>query len=160
MDGNKKSLGDLSTNFWSSEFRCPCKKCAHKKVLVDDLLLFKLEMIRMDLGNKPITITSGNRCEEYNKKVGGHPNSAHIPRPKGKAADYKRKGIKSIKVALAAEKVGGLRIGVAKTYIHSDTKLPNPSRFWVYLGGNKIIYSIDIENKNLPKFYKIVTGGE
>ncbi|MCK5617139.1 hypothetical protein KAR91_85540 [Candidatus Pacearchaeota archaeon] len=157
MDGNKKSLGDLSTNFWKSEFRCPCKKCRRKKVLVDDLLLFKLEMIRMDLGNKPITITSGNRCPEENKIVGGWPNSAHIPRPKGKGSDVKVRGVKPINVGLAAEKVGGLRIGVAKWGCHLDTMPPNPSRFWIYLRG-KIIYSAHIANKSLKKFYQIIKG--
>ena len=106
-------VGDLSTHFYKHEFRCPCKKCRRKKVLVDDLLLFKLEMIRMECGNKPMTIISGNRCEEENKKVGGVYNSTHIPLPKGKGADVKIKGVKHLNVGLAAEKVGGLRIGIA-----------------------------------------------
>jgi len=149
--------GDLSTNFWKSEFRCPCKKCRRKKVLVDDLLLFKLEMVRIECGNKPMIINSGNRCPEENKKVGGHPNSAHIPRPKGKAIDGKIKGVKPIDIGLAAEKVGGLRIGIAKTYCHLDVMQPSPSRFWIYVRG-KPIYSGPIENKDLLKFYQIITG--
>jgi len=145
----------LSTNFKAKEFKCPCKKCLHKKVLVDDLLLFKLEMVRMACGNKPMTINSGNRCEEENARIGGHPNSAHIPRPKGKGADAKIKGKKPLDVGLAAEKVGGLRIGIAKTYCHLDVRPPSPSRFWIYIGG-KIIYSAKIENENLLKFYDII----
>lgn len=35
---------------------------------------------------KPIIITSGYRCQELNKKVGGKPNSFHL---KGLAADLK-----------------------------------------------------------------------
>ena len=157
MNKNETSLGDLSTNFWSSEFRCPCKKCRRKKVLVDDLLLFKLEMVRMELGSKPMIITSGNRCPEENEKVGGVPNSPHIPRPKGKASDVKVRGVKPIDVGLAAEKVGGLRIGVARTFCHLDVMPPNPSRFWIYIRG-KIIYSAKIANKSLIKFYKIIKG--
>jgi len=157
MDGNDKSFGDLSTNFWSWEFRCPCKKCRKKKVLVDDLLLFKLEMIRIALGNKPMIITSGNRCPEENKKVYGHSDSAHVPKPKGKGSDVKVKGVKPIDVGLAAEKVGGLRIGIAKTYTHLDTKPPIPSRFWIYTG-KKPIYSGSIENNDLLKFYQIIKG--
>ena len=152
-------LGDLSTHFWKNEFRCPCKKCRGKEVLVDDLLLFKLEMVRMECGSKPMTIISGNRCKEENKRVGGHPDSAHIPRPKGKGVDTKIKGVKPINVGLAAEKVGGLRIGVARTYCHLDVKPPSPSKFWVYVG-KKIIYSGSIENEDLLKFYKIVTEGK
>ena len=150
-------IGDLSTNFRKSEFRCPCKKCRGKKVLVDDLLLFKLEMIRMDLGNRPMIITSGNRCSEENKRIGGFPNSPHIPRPKGKGADTKIKGVKPLDIGLAAERVGGLRIGIARTYCHLDVMPPSPSRFWVYVGG-KPIYSGPIENNDLLKFYQIIQG--
>jgi len=158
MDGNK-TVGDLSTHFWKHEFRCPCKKCRRKKVLVDNLLLFKLEMIRIECGDRPMTITSGNRCPGENKRIGGHPNSAHIPTPKGKAIDTKIKGVKPIDIGLAAEKIGGLRIGIAKTYCHLDVKLPSPSKFWVYIRG-KPIYSGSIENENLLKFYRIVMRDE
>ena len=157
MDRKNNPLGDLSTHFWSSEFRCPCHKCRRKKVLVDDLLLFKLEMVRIECGNMPMTITSGNRCPEENKKVGGHPNSAHVPKPKGKGVDAKVKGVKPLDVGLAAEKVGGLRIGVAKWGCHLDVMPPSPSRFWIYLRG-KIIYSAKICNTSLKKFYNKVMG--
>ena len=159
MDGNKKSLGNLSTNFYSYEFRCPCKKCRRKKVRVSSLLIFKLEMVKMAFGGKPVIILSGNRCPEENKRVGGHPNSAHIPSPDGEAADIKIRGIKPIDIGLAAEKIGGLRIGVAKTYCHLDVRPPSPSRFWVYVG-KKIIYSGSIENSSLIKFYRIIKGKE
>ncbi|MBA7572372.1 hypothetical protein ES708_14152 [subsurface metagenome] len=79
MDKNEKSLGDLSTNFYKHEFRCPCPACRRKKVRVNSLFLFKLEALRMALGNKPVIILSGNRCPEENRRIGGHPNSAHIP---------------------------------------------------------------------------------
>ncbi|MBA7539569.1 hypothetical protein ES705_31849 [subsurface metagenome] len=148
-------LGDLSTNFWSFELRCPCKKCRKKKVLVDDLLLFKLEMVRIACGDRPVIILSGNRCPEENARVGGYPNSAHIPAPRGKAADIKIKGVKPIDVGLAAEKIGGLRIGIAKTYCHLDVKPPSPSKFWVYVG-KKPIYSAKIENSDLRNFYDII----
>ena len=111
----------------------------------------------MACGNRPMTITSGNRCPEYNKSIGGHPNSAHIPRPKGKGVDTKVKGVKSLDVGLAAEKIGGMRIGLGLTFCHLDVMPPSPSRFWIYMG-KKIIYSVNIENKDLRKFYEIITG--
>jgi len=164
MDGNNKSLGDLSTNFYKSEFRCPCKKCRRKKVRVSSLLLFKLELMIMiiDRGldfHRPVIVLSGNRCEEENKKVGGFPGSAHIPKPDGDAADIKVKGISPIKLGLIAEEVGGLRIGIAKWGIHVDIRPPSPSKFWVYMG-KKPIYSGPIENKDLLKFYQIIKGKE
>jgi len=157
MDGNNDPLGDLSTNFWKWEFRCPCQKCRRIKVRVSSLLLFKLEMVRMTFNDKPVIVLSGNRCEEENKRVGGFPSSKHIPNPDGEASDIRIKGVKPIDIGLAAEKIGGLRIGIAKTYCHLDVKSPSPSKFWIYIG-NKIIYSGSIENESLLKFYKIVMG--
>lgn len=156
MDGNNRSLGNLSTHFSKWEFHCPCKKCRRKKVRVSNLLLFKLEMLRGALGDKPIIIISGNRCPEENEKVGGHPNSAHIPNPDGGAADIRIRGVKPIDIGLAAEKIGGLRIGIARTYVHLDVRPPSPSKYWIYL--NKIIYSGSIENNDLLKFYQIIKG--
>jgi len=155
MDGNKKSFGDLSTNFWKSEFRCPCKKCRRKKVRVSQLLIFKLEMLRIALGDKPVIINSGNRCPEENEKVEGAYNSAHLT---GEAADIRIKGVKPVDIGLAAEKIGGFRIGIAKTYVHLDVRPPSPSKYWIYL--NKIIYSGSIENNDLLKFYQIITEGK
>ena len=149
--------GDLSTNFWKWEFRCPCLKCRRIKVRVSSLLLFKLEMVRMAFDDKPVIVLSGNRCPEENKRVGGFPDSEHIPNPEGEAADIKIKGVKPIDIGLAAEKIGGMRIGIAKTYAHLDIRPPSPSKFWIYLG-KKIIYSGPIENNSLIKFYQIITG--
>ena len=114
-------------------------------------------MIKMAFDGKPVIVLSGNRCPEENKRVGGYPDSEHIPNPDGEAADIKIKGVKPIDIGLAAEKIGGMRIGIAKTYAHLDIKPPSPSKFWIYLG-NKIIYSANIENKSLIKFYQIITG--
>jgi len=164
MDRKNKPLGNLSTNFWSNEFRCPCPKCRRKKVRVSSLLLFKLEMMItiIDRGldfHRPVIVLSGNRCEEENKRIGGFPGSEHIPDPDGEAVDIKVNGITPIELGLIAEEVGGLRIGIAKWGIHVDVKPPSPSRFWVYVG-KKPIYSAKIENENLLKFYRIVTGEE
>ena len=164
MDGNKKSLGDLSTNFWKKEFRCPCPKCRRKKVRVSSLLLFKLEMMitiidrEIDF-HRPVIVLSGNRCEEENKRIGGFPGSEHIPAPDGEAADITVDSLTPIELGLIAEKVGGLRIGIAKWGIHVDVKPPCPSRFWVYIE-KKPIYSGPIENNDLLKFYRIITGKE
>ena len=112
-------------------------------------------MLRVALENKPIIINSGNRCLEENERIGGYPDSAHIT---GEAADIKIRGIKPIDIGLAAEKIGGLRIGIAKTYVHLDVKKPSPSKFWIYK--SNIIYSAKIENKSLIKFYQIIKEGK
>jgi len=151
-----------SKHFKFNEFKCPCPKCRKKKVRVSSLLLFKLEemIIIIDEGlnyHRPVIVLSGNRCEEENKRIGGFPGSEHIPAPDGEAADIKVVGIKPLDLGLIAEKVGGLRIGIAKWGIHVDVKPPCPSKFWIYLGG-KIIYSGPIENNNLIEFYQKITG--
>jgi len=164
MDRNNSHVGELSTNFWSNEFRCPCLKCKRKKVRVSSLLLFKLEMMitiidrEIDF-HKPVIVLSGCRCEEENKRIGGYPGSSHIPAPDGEAADITVDSLTPIELGLIAEEVGGLRIGIASWGIHVDVKPPSPSKFWIYLGG-KIIYSGSIKNNNLLKFYQIITGKE
>ena len=155
-------LGNLSTHFWKWEFKCPCKKCAHKKVRVSSLLLFKLELMIMIIDksaniHRPVIVLSGNRCEEENKRIGGFPGSKHIPDPDGNATDIKVKGIKPIELGLIAEQVGGLRIGIAKWGIHVDVGSPCPSKFWYY-DKNKTIYSEKINNESLIEFYKEATG--
>lgn len=166
MDKKHRSFGDLSTNFWKWEFSCPCRKCKRKEVKVSSLLLFKLEKMVMIIDNsvevhKPVIVLSGNRCEEENKRIGGFPNSKHIPDPYGEGADITVEGMTPIELGLVAEKVGGLRIGIAKWGIHVDVGLPSPSKFWYY-GKDKTIYSAKIENEDLSKFYKIMieVGGE
>lgn len=44
-----------------------------------------LELVRAFLGNVPMRITSGYRCPDLNKAVGGVPDSAHLS---GFAADF------------------------------------------------------------------------
>lgn len=44
-----------------------------------------LEECRTALGNKPLVVSSGYRCPELNKAVGGVPGGAHTV---GKAADF------------------------------------------------------------------------
>lgn len=155
-------LGNLSTHFSKWEFKCPCLKCIRKKVRVSSRLLFKLEMMIMIIDksvevHRPMIVNSGNRCEEYNEKIGGVPNSKHIPNPDGEGADIKVKGMTPIELGLVAEEVGGLRIGIGKIYIHVDTGPPCPSKFWYYKNGKRI-YSAKINNESLIEFYKEVTG--
>lgn len=72
-------MGDLTTNFSKHEFRCK-DGSEHE---IDCRLLGMLEGLRAVLG-QPITIISGYRSPDYNRKVGGARNSYHT---QGKAAD-------------------------------------------------------------------------
>jgi uncharacterized protein YcbK (DUF882 family) len=88
-------MGDLSTHFSSTEFACKCAArgfagegyCGGKSH-VDQALITVLEDVISAFSvatSRPVCkITSGYRCELYNKQVGGAPRSQHC---QGIAAD-------------------------------------------------------------------------
>lgn len=53
--------------------RCGCEQC----FMLQDVVAF-LEALRKHLGDEPIYVTSGYRCEAHNRDIGGAPNSAHM----------------------------------------------------------------------------------
>jgi uncharacterized protein YcbK (DUF882 family) len=75
----------LSENFDSSEFKCKC--CGESRM--NPKLIELLQAIREKLG-KSISITSGYRCQNHNKKVGGALHSQHCL---GNAADIQVAGM-------------------------------------------------------------------
>lgn len=71
---------DLWPDFKMSEFACPC--CGEAKM--SRLFLDKLQTVRSKYG-KPIYITSGYRCPEYNDEISSTGKGG--PHTTGKAAD-------------------------------------------------------------------------
>lgn len=75
----------ITKNFKSEEFKCkdgtevPTPLLHNVKKLCE-----QLEIIRTNLEDRPIKITSGYRTNSYNNKVGGAKYSQHL---QGKAAD-------------------------------------------------------------------------
>jgi len=135
----------LSKSFDSSEFACPC--CG--KLKISPTLIDKLQELR-DIINKPIIITSGYRCQHYNKSIGGYSHSPHL---KGEAADIQVKGLSPITVAMIAKNISGIRIGIYEKHTHIDIRPANPSKYWlVKKYGGKYIYSG--KEKSLAKFLK------
>ena len=59
-----------------------------------ELIFHCLQPIR-DLIKKPMVITSGYRCDEVNKLIGGVKNSQHT---KGQAVDFKISGMKPAEI--------------------------------------------------------------
>jgi uncharacterized protein YcbK (DUF882 family) len=106
----------LSKNFEDKEFVCPC--CG--KSDVSFALVRKLQELRDEI-SQPIYITSGFRCEKYNKKIGGYIDSPHI---KGLAADIYCKNYDYKHLARSAKVVGFSRIGLYPNsydkFIHVD----------------------------------------
>ena len=85
---------------------------------MDGAFLHKLDVLR-GLCGFPFILNSTYRSPEYNRSVGGAPNSTHM---RGIASDihcddpYKR--IKLVKHAIEL----GLTVGVYKTFVHVDNR--------------------------------------
>lgn len=109
----------IGPHFKYAEF--VCKHCGKlPQGGMDPVLILKLEILRLLLGDKPIIITSGYRCPAHNKAVNGAPRSQHLY---GRAADIIVPGVDPAAVAAAAESVfwdGGL--GRYKGFTHVDNR--------------------------------------
>lgn len=105
----------LSPYFKVKEFRC---KDGSDAIFIDLSLVVLLDQIREHYG-RPVSITSGYRTPEHNKKVGGAEHSQHV---EGKAADFTVKGVdpKTVYAWLDTWHTGGL--GVYEGWTHIDTR--------------------------------------
>lgn len=97
--------------------------CGCGGTITDERLIWILTAVREHFG-KPVIITSGFRCEAYNRKVGGAKSSQHL---KGLAVDFQVKGIKPSVVREYLEGLVGDRFGIgrADTFTHLDLR-PGP----------------------------------
>lgn len=124
----KNDQTQLSKNFKVSEFSCHGSGCC-ETVMIDDKLVEYVQKIR-DHFNTAITISSGYRCPNHNKRVGGATGSRHA---KGQAADIIVNGVTPAEVAKYAESIGILGIGLYETsrdghFVHIDTR--TTKSFW------------------------------
>jgi hypothetical protein len=77
-------------NFKPEEFRCPCGHCTGYPTWMRVNALKHIQTIRDHYG-KPMTITSGLRCEYENSRLSGSSReSAHMD---GKAVDFYMSGV-------------------------------------------------------------------
>lgn len=124
----KNDQTQLSKNFKVSEFSCHGSGCCNT-TMIDDKLVEYLQKIRNHF-NTAITISSGYRCPNHNKRVGGATGSRHA---KGQAADIIVSGVTPAEVAKYAESIGILGIGLYETskdghFVHIDTR--TTKSFW------------------------------
>ena len=107
----------LSRNFSRYEFKCKCGQCDFDTVDVE--LVQILQDIRDIFG--VVTITSGNRCAEYNRAIGGAVNSYHV---RGRAADIQVLGVEPSAIADYLENAYPDRLGIGRynTFTHVDTR--------------------------------------
>lgn len=114
------SLSDWKeiNHFTKDEFKCHCG-CGVK---MNRDFVFRVDSLRARLGF-PLVVTSGYRCEEWNKKVGGSPNSKHI---QGLAADLKivssNHRYEVLKEVFSMHFAG---IGIADNFVHIDDRDSN-----------------------------------
>jgi hypothetical protein len=118
----ENEMYNLSEYFSRSEFAC---KCGCGFDTVDAALLEALKYLRQSMG-KPVTITSGCRCPEYNKQIGGSKNSQHT---KGRAADIVVEGVPANQVQAYFEGYGIPGLGCYEDFTHIDTRSGDNARW-------------------------------
>lgn len=115
----------LTDNFNLNEFNCKSGAPMPPSV-VDNIIKLAdaLQVIRNTV-KAPISITSGYRSPEHNRKIKGAPNSTHVM---GKGADFKVKGMTPTAVAAVVESLiasGKIPQGGLKAYaswVHYDIR--------------------------------------
>lgn len=110
-------------HFKRKEFECRCR-CGFD--IVDYELVEVLEALRDHL-DMPVIITSGNRCNKHNSRIGGSINSFHLH---GQAADILVRGAKTSEVYeyLTTKYPDKYGIGVYDSWVHIDVR-PNKARW-------------------------------
>ena len=122
-------MPQLTRNFRSEEFSCPC--CGLDTI--DPDLVDNLQHSRDAVG-VPYPINSGCRCEKHNREEGGAKDSAHTPRENGicMAADIGCTDMLTRKKILADVTRRFRHIGIAKTFIHVDDDPEKPDGAYLY----------------------------
>jgi zinc D-Ala-D-Ala carboxypeptidase len=96
--------------------------------MMDHEFMAKLQALR-DAFGRSLTITSGFRCPDHNKAIGGEPDSYHLL---GKAADIACiMGGDKYKLVRIAMSLGFGGLGIGQTLLHVDIRAINPT-IWIY----------------------------
>ena len=142
-----------------------CSCCGQCNIRYD--IIKSLDRFRERI-NIPIIVTSGYRCPEHNKSVGGvdeygergnHKMSYHVH---GLAVDWTihTKSLLHIayKLAISSELFKGVGLSLQKGFIHADIG-STFERFWIYnfSGGTRLVSGdtiTEIENKGTEYYLK------
>lgn len=103
--------------FTRAEFRCPCGRCGGFPAEPAEKLVRLADQVREHFG-APALPSSGVRCPEHNKEVGGVWNSYHLT---GRALDFRVQG-KTAAEVLAFVKTLPVHYAYAidESYVHMD----------------------------------------
>lgn len=119
---NDEETGEYWDNikyFKRQEFACPCPRCGGFPVEPKQLLVEKCDEVRGHFG-KPMTISSGVRCQAHNDELSGSvSNSRHV---KGKAVDFAVSGVSGSKVKAYVDTLPGIRYSyiISGNWVHMD----------------------------------------
>ncbi|TYS67455.1 DUF882 domain-containing protein [Sutcliffiella horikoshii] len=86
-------------------------------------MMYKLEAIRVKIGNRPMNVNSGFRSISHNRNVGGVSNSQHTY---GIAADISVSGVSTTTVRNAAKSSGFSGIYSEGSFTHMDSRVEYP----------------------------------
>ena len=124
-------MSKLTEHFTSSEMNCPCMDCIDNDSGkgIDRGLVDALEVVRL-VYDQPIHITSGVRCEQHNKDVGGKSTSEHLD---GKAVDIRVDNSRARYELLSLLFVHFNRIGIGSNFVHVGVSTDKAQNVvWVY----------------------------
>lgn len=108
-----------------SRSRLACRHCG--EVIVEERLVQAIQELEKNLG-RSVVITSGYRCPEHNRLVGGSRHSLHMS---GLAVDLHVPGLSVRDLRTAVLKVRAFQdggIGTYPTFIHADLR-DSPARW-------------------------------
>ena len=115
----------ISRNFDLSEFACNDGTDVPAEYLPNVITLAKNLQVLRDTLKKPVTINSGYRSPDYNKKIGGASKSQHLV---AKAADIRVPGLLAIEVynvilrLIEQGKMHNGGLGLYDTFVHYDVR--------------------------------------
>lgn len=115
-------------HFKMSEFTC---KCGCKSCKMDSKFLQMIDNAR-EYARTFFVVTSGYRCKEHNKHVGGSATSSH---QYGYAADIKYTNeLQLVHIIFGLTKAGFTRIGInmSKKFVHVDNDPNKPDAIFTY----------------------------
>jgi zinc D-Ala-D-Ala carboxypeptidase len=115
-------------NFTIDEFDSP--DLPGSGLNMDNDFLQMLDIAR-EIADIPFKINSGYRTKEHNKKVGGKSDSSHLV---GKAVDISYSNSRDRWIIITAlQEAGFNRLGIAKTFVHTDSdQTKSPDVIWTY----------------------------
>lgn len=115
----------VSKNFSAAEVSCQCGCGMFPK----PELISRLQALR-DAWGKPLTVTSGARCQKHNAAVGGAPASKHV---EGLAADIAvTNGSDRYKLIRLAYHLGFTGLGLHPKFLHLDIRPVTEAVTWFY----------------------------